>query len=83
MAFAVAFGPNSSKITNRYYPVKVGAWSYMLGVGDSWAGKVTYTTVVGIEEVSGAKIGAQTFNNVKCIKVKSKVRNIIALMLEK
>jgi hypothetical protein len=69
MASAVEFGPNSAKITNQYYPVKVGDWSYMLGVGDDWAGKVTYTTVVGIEEISGAQIAAQTFNNVKCLKV--------------
>jgi hypothetical protein len=40
----------------------------MLGVGDS-LGSVSYSNVVGIEEVSGAQIGTQTFNNVKCLKV--------------
>ena len=68
MSFAVEFGPNSAKITNQYYPAPVGGWSYMLGVG-TWAGRVNYANVVGIEEVSGAQIGAETFNNVKCLKV--------------
>jgi len=68
IAFAVEFGPNSAKITNQYYPAPVGGWSYMLGVG-TWAGRVNYANVVGIEEVSGAQIGAETFNNVKCLKV--------------
>lgn len=68
IAFAVDFGPNSAKITNQYYPATVGAWSYMLGVKVS-AGTVNYSNVVGIEEVSGAKIAAQTFHNVKCLKL--------------
>jgi len=68
MAFAVEFGPNSAKITNRYYPAMVGGWSYMFGDGAS-VGTVSYTNVVGVEEVSGAQIGADTFNNVKCLKV--------------
>ena len=68
IAFAVEFGPNSAKITNQYYPAPVGGWSYMLGVG-TWAGRVNYANVVGIEEVSGAQIGAETFDNVKCLKV--------------
>ena len=33
IAYAVEFGPNSAKITNRYYPATVGGWSYMLGLG--------------------------------------------------
>jgi hypothetical protein len=69
MAFAVEFGPNSANITNRYYPAKVGGWTYMLGAGSNWAGRFIYANVVGIEEVSGAQIDAQTFNNVKCLKV--------------
>jgi len=69
MAFAVEFGPNSAKITNQYNSAAVGDWRYMLGVGNNWAGRVTYFNVVGIEEVSGAQIGVQTFNNVKCLKV--------------
>ncbi len=69
MAFAVEFGPNSAKITNRYYPATVGGWSYMLGAGNNWAGRFIYANVVGIEEVSGAEIDADTFNNVKCLKV--------------
>ena len=68
MALAVEFGPNSAKITNRYYPATVGGWSYMLGAGN-WAGRVTYINVVGVEEISGAQIGLQTINNVKCLKV--------------
>ena len=70
MAFAVEFGPNSAKITNRYFPVSVGDWSYKLGAGN-WTGRVTYTNVVGIEEVSGARIETQNFNNVKCLKINS------------
>jgi len=68
MAFAVEFGPNSAKITNRYSPATVGSWSYMFGAGVS-VGSVSYTNVVGVEEVSGAQIEAQTFNNVKCLKI--------------
>ena len=68
MAFAVEFGQNSAKITNRYFPATVGGWYNMLGA-ENWAGKVSYFNVVGIEEVSGSRIGAQNFNNVKCLKV--------------
>ena len=68
IAFAVEFGPSSAKITNRYYPAMVGSWSYMFGSGGS-LGSANYTNVVGVEEVSGAQIGSQTFNNVKCLKV--------------
>jgi hypothetical protein len=68
MAFAVEFGLNSANITNRYFPATVGGWNYRLGAGN-WAGTVTYSNAVGIEEVSGAQIGAQNFNNVKCLKV--------------
>jgi hypothetical protein len=67
MAFAVEFGYNSARITNRYFPATVGSWNYTLGVGNL-AGIVNYFNAVGIEEVSGAQIGAQTFNNVKCLK---------------
>jgi hypothetical protein len=67
-AQAVEFGPNSANITNRYFPSKIGGWSYMLEVGTS-VGSVFYLNAVGIEEVSGARIGAQNFNNVKCLKV--------------
>ena len=69
MAFAVEFGPNSAKITNRYYPATVGGWSYMQGAGINWAGRFIYANVVGIEEVNGAQIDPDTFNNVKCLKV--------------
>jgi len=68
MAFAVEFGPNSAKITNRYYPAKVGVWSYKIGFGDSLE-SASYGNVVGVEEVSGAQIEAKTFNNVKCLKI--------------
>jgi len=68
MAFAVEFDSNSANITNRYLPATVGRWGYSLGAGN-WAGKVTYFNAVGNEEVSGAQIGAQNFNNVKCLKV--------------
>jgi hypothetical protein len=69
-AQAVEFGPNSANITNRYFPAKMGGWSYMLGVGSS-VGSVAYFNAVGIEEVSGVQISAQTFNNVKCLKINS------------
>jgi len=68
MAFAVEFVSNSAKITNRYISGTVGGWSYMFGSGDS-VGSITYTSVVDVEEVSGAQINEQTFNNVKCLKV--------------
>jgi len=42
----------------------------VVGVGNS-VGSVIYFNTVGIEEVSGVQIGAQTFNNVKCIKINS------------
>jgi hypothetical protein len=69
-AQAVEFGPNSANITNRYFSAQIDGWSYMLGVGSS-VGSVIYFNVVGIEEVSGVKIAAQTFNNVKCRKINS------------
>ena len=68
ITFAVDFGPSSAKITNQYYPAAVGDWRHMLG-GGNWAGRITYINPVGVEEVSGAQIGVQTFNNVKCLKV--------------
>ena len=68
ITFAVDFGPSSAKITNQYYPAAVGDWRHMLG-GGNWAGRITYINAVGVEEVSGAQIGVQTFNNVKCLKV--------------
>jgi len=68
MAFAVEFGPNSAKITNRYFPATVGDWSYKLGFG-TFAGSGSYGNVVGVEEVSGAQIEMQTFDNVKCLKI--------------
>jgi len=54
-AHAVEFGPNSDNITNRYFPAKIGGWSYMLGVGTS-DGSVFYFNAVATEEVSGARI---------------------------
>jgi hypothetical protein len=69
VALAVEFGPDSAKITNPYFPLDVGEWNFMLGVGPDWAGKVTYTHAVGIEEVSGAQIGTKTFNHVRCLKI--------------
>ncbi len=68
MAVAVEFGPNSANITNRYVPLKVGAWSLSIG-GGNWTGFLRYSNAVGTEVVSGAKIGTQTFNNVKCLKL--------------
>ena len=68
VAIAVEFGPNSARITNRYFPATVGGWGYMLGAGD-FLDSARYSNIVGIEEVSGARIGAQTFNNVKCLRV--------------
>ena len=69
LAFAVEFGPHSAKITNRYYPATLGGWSHMQGAGTNWAGRFIYANVVGIEEVSGAKIDPDTFSNVQCLKV--------------
>ena len=66
-AQAVELGPNSANITNRYFPAAIGRWSYMLGVDGSF-GSAIYDNAVGIEEVNGARIGTQTFNNVKCLK---------------
>ena len=40
----------------------------MLGAGD-FLDSARYSNIVGIEEVSGARIGAQTFNKVKCLRV--------------
>ena len=68
MAVAVEFGPNSANITNRYGPLKVGAWSLQVGAGN-WTGLFTYSHAVGTDVVSGVQIGTQTFNNVKCLKV--------------
>ncbi len=67
MVIAVEFGPNSANITNRYLPFKVGDWSLSIGAGN-WTGLLRYSNAVGTEVVSGAKIGTQTFNNVKCLK---------------
>jgi len=69
-AQTVEFGPNSANITNRYFSAQIDGWSYMLGVGSS-VGSVIYFNVVGIEEVSGVQIAAQTFDNVKCRKINS------------
>jgi len=68
MAVAVEFGPNSANITNRYFPLKVGDWSLEVGA-ENWAGLIHYFHAVGTEIVSGAQIGTQTFNNIKCLKV--------------
>jgi hypothetical protein len=68
MVIAVEFGTNSANVTNRYLSTKVGAWSLSIGAGN-WTGLVSYSHAVGTEIVSGAKIGTQTFNNVKCLKV--------------
>jgi len=68
IAVAVEFGPDSANITHRYLPVETGAWQIKLGAGN-WTGRVMYTHAVGIDTVSGAQIGAQTFNDVKCLKV--------------
>lgn len=67
MVIAVEFGPNSANITNRYLPIKVGAWNLSIGAGN-WTGLFSYSHVVGTDVVSGVQIGAQTFNNVKCLK---------------
>jgi hypothetical protein len=69
-AQTVEFDSNSANITNRYFPAKLGGWSYMLGVGTS-VGSVIYFNTLGIEEVSGVQISNQTFNNVKCQKINS------------
>ena len=68
IAVAVEFGPDSANITHRYFPVETGAWQVKLGAGN-WTGRVMTTHAVGIDTVSGAQIGAQTFNDVKCLKV--------------
>ena len=65
---AVEFGPNSTNITNPYFPVKIGDWRFSQGVGDEWNFRIFYIDVIGTETVSGAKIGEQVFNNVKCLK---------------
>ena len=67
MAVAVEFGPNSANITNLYFPLKVGDWSLDIGAGN-WTGLLTYFHTVGTDVVSGAQIGTQTLNNVKCLK---------------
>jgi hypothetical protein len=67
---AVEFGPNSAQITNPYAPpVKLGAWQLRQGVGPNWSSRIFYLRGVGVEAVSGAKIGDQVFNDVQCLKV--------------
>ena len=66
VAMAVEFGPNSDKITNPYTPFKVGSWMFMQGFGPNWANRIFYIHMIGKETVSGAKIGEQVFNKVKC-----------------
>lgn len=68
MVIAVEFGSNSANITNRYLPMKVGVWGLKIGAGN-WTGQFSYSHAVGTDVVSGVQIGAQTFNNVKCLKV--------------
>ena len=68
-AFAYEFGPDSDKITNPYMKMQIGNWSFKQGVGSIWNGRVIYMMAVGKEVVSGAKIGTQTYNNVKCLKI--------------
>jgi hypothetical protein len=67
-AAATEFGTDSARITNPYFPVKVGTWSHQTGF-NNWAGRFAYAHAVGVEEVSGAAIGTQIFNNVKCLKI--------------
>lgn len=67
-AAAVEFGPNSGKITNTYFPVQPGVWSHHAGAGN-WIGRITYANAVGLEKISGAIIGSQTFNDVECVKI--------------
>lgn len=68
-ASAVQFGPDSAKITNPYLPVDVGSWRFSKGVGSNWNTRIFYIDAIDTETVSGAKIGAQVFNNVKALKV--------------
>lgn len=68
-ANAVEFGPNSDNISNPYFPVKIGDWRFSQGVGANWNFRIFYIDVIGTETVSGAQIGEQVFNNVKCLKV--------------
>jgi len=68
MAVAVEFGPDSANITNRYFPLKVGAWGLQVGAGN-WTGLLHYSHAIGTDVVSGARIGTQSFNNIKCLKV--------------
>ena len=74
---AVDFGPNSSEITNPYFPVKVGAWSHQAGAG-SWTGRITYAHAIGVETISGAVIENEVFNDVDCLKF-----NLIQTNLQK
>lgn len=67
MAVAVEFGSGSANISDKYLPLKIGAWALSLGSGN-WTGFFRYINVIGTDEVSGIKIGTQTFNNVKCLK---------------
>ena len=68
-AIAVEFSPDSANITNPYLPFKIGGWSFNQGVGNNWGGRIFYVHAIGTDTVSGAKIGAQVFNNVKALKV--------------
>lgn len=68
-AFAYDFGENSGNITNPYMKGQIGYWSFKQGVGSIWNGRIFYMIAVGTDVVSGAKIGARTYNNVKCLKV--------------
>jgi len=68
-AGAVQFGPDSAKITNPYLPFGIGSWSFSKGIGSNWNTRIFYIHAIDTETVSGAKIGAQVFNNVKALKV--------------
>jgi hypothetical protein len=72
MVFAVEFGPDSAKITNPYSSqFKVGFWKLTSGFGMEDGGKAEYLHVIDTDIASGFKIGDQTFNNVKCLKMNS------------
>ena len=68
-ASAVEFGPNSAKISNPYFPIKIGDWKFSQGVGPNWSHKIFYVHAIGTERVSGARIEEQVFNNVQCLKI--------------
>jgi hypothetical protein len=67
-ANAVEFGPNSANISNPYFSAKIGDWKFSRGVGTNWNFMIFYIDVIGTEIVSGAQIGEQVFNNVKCLQ---------------